>query len=205
MVCTLPKNTHNWKIKQKLIIKLIIAQGKYIYERSSTNGKRVQCNNGAKNHCVVMPDANKNKSISQIIGAAFGAAGQRCMALSVAVFVGKSKEWIPEIVEAAKQLKVNAGHVPGADLGPVISPQSKNRIIELVESGVKEGAKLPLDGRGITVPGYEKGNFVGPTVISEVKVCCAFFFILLFNCLLERVMLYLELKYHKLRIILSTI
>lgn len=144
--------------------------GKYIYERSSTHGKRVQCNNGAKNHCVVLPDANKNKSISQIVGAAFGAAGQRCMALSVAVFVGKSKEWIPEIVEAAKKLNVNAGHVPGADLGPVISPQSKQRICELIESAAKEGANLPLDGRGIKVPNFEKGNFVGPTVITSVKV-----------------------------------
>lgn len=125
---------------------------------------------GAKNHCIVMPDANKNKTISQISGAAFGAAGQRCMALSVAIFVGKSKEWIPELVEAAKRLKVNAGHVPGTDLGPVISPQSKKRICDLIESGVHDGARLDLDGRGIVVPGYENGNFVGPTVLSDVKV-----------------------------------
>lgn len=125
---------------------------------------------GAKNHCVVLSDANKNKTLSQIAGAAFGAAGQRCMALSVAVFVGKSKEWIPELVEAAKRLKVNAGHMPGTDLGPVISPQAKQRIRELVESGVKDGAKLPLDGRDIVVPGYENGNFVGPTVLTDVKV-----------------------------------
>ncbi|XP_015587694.1 probable methylmalonate-semialdehyde dehydrogenase [acylating], mitochondrial isoform X2 [Cephus cinctus] len=143
--------------------------GKYIYKQSSAHGKRVQCNMGAKNHCVVMPDANKNKTISQIAGAAFGAAGQRCMALSVAIFVGKSKEWIKDIAEAAKRLKVNAGHVPGTDLGPVISPQSKKRIHELVESGVKDGADLVLDGRDIVVPGYENGNFVGPTVLSSVK------------------------------------
>lgn len=92
------------------------------------------------------------------------------MALSVAVFVGATNEWIPEIVNAAKRLNVNAGHVPGADFGPVISPQSKHRILELIESGVKEGANLPLDGRGIKVPGYEKGNFVGPTIITNVKV-----------------------------------
>ncbi|XP_066583272.1 probable methylmalonate-semialdehyde/malonate-semialdehyde dehydrogenase [acylating], mitochondrial isoform X2 [Prorops nasuta] len=143
--------------------------GKYIYKQSSAHGKRVQCNMGAKNHCVVLPDANKNKTLSQIAGAAFGAAGQRCMALSVAIFVGKSKDWIPELVEAAKHLKVNAGHVPGADLGPVISPRSKQRIIELVESGVKDGAGLPLDGRGIVVPGFENGNFVGPTILTNVK------------------------------------
>lgn len=143
--------------------------GKHIYKKASAHGKRVQCNMAAKNHCVVMPDANKNKTISQIVGAAFGAAGQRCMALSVAVFVGKSKHWIPEIVKAAETLKVNAGHVPHTDLGPVISPQSKQRILELVDSGIKDGAKIDLDGRQIVVPGYEKGNFVGPTVLSDVQ------------------------------------
>lgn len=145
-------------------------QGKYIYKQSSAHGKRVQCNMGAKNHCVVLPDANKNKTLSQIAGAAFGAAGQRCMALSVAIFVGQSKDWIPDLVQATKGLKVNAGHVPGTDLGPVISPQAKRRICELVESGINEGAKLALDGRGIVVSGYENGNFVGPTMLTDVKV-----------------------------------
>lgn len=115
-----------------------------------------------------MPDANKEHTLNQLVGAAFGAAGQRCMALSTAVFVGESKAWIPELVERAKKLKVNAGHMPDADLGPVISPQAKQRILQLVESGVKQGAKLVLDGRNITVPGYEKGNFVGPTVLADV-------------------------------------
>lgn len=142
--------------------------GKYIYERGSKNGKRVQSNMGAKNHGVIMPDAQKESTINQLVGAAFGAAGQRCMALSTAVFVGETKNWIPEIVEKAKQLKVNAGHEAGADLGPVISPQAKQRILSLVESGVKEGAKLDLDGRAVTVPGYEKGNFVGPTLLTKV-------------------------------------
>nr|XP_033326529.1 probable methylmalonate-semialdehyde dehydrogenase [acylating], mitochondrial isoform X1 [Megalopta genalis] len=143
--------------------------GKYIYKQSSAHGKRVQCNMGAKNHCVVLPDANKNKTISQIVGAAFGAAGQRCMALSVAIFVGRSKDWVPELVEAAKSLKVNAGHIPGTDLGPVISPQSKERIHRLVESGLKEQATLALDGRGLVVNGFEQGNFVGPTVLTNVQ------------------------------------
>lgn len=142
--------------------------GKFIYERGSKNGKRVQCNMGAKNHGVVMPDANKEHTLNQLAGAAFGAAGQRCMALSTAVFVGEARKWIPELVERAKKLKVNAGHVPGADLGPVISPEAKKRICELVESGVKEGAQLLLDGRSIVVPGYEKGNFVGPTILDNV-------------------------------------
>ncbi|XP_064484524.1 probable methylmalonate-semialdehyde/malonate-semialdehyde dehydrogenase [acylating], mitochondrial [Ornithodoros turicata] len=143
--------------------------GKFIYERGSKNGKRVQCNMGAKNHGVVMPDANKEYTLNQLAGAAFGAAGQRCMALSTAVFVGEARKWIPELVERAKKLKVTAGHEPGADLGPVISPEAKNRICDLVESGVKEGAKLLLDGRDIKVPGYEKGNFVGPTILDGVQ------------------------------------
>lgn len=82
----------------------------------------------------------------------------------------RSREWIPELVGASKRLKVNAGHIPGTDLGPVISPQSKRRICDLVESGVKDGATLALDGRGLVVHGFEKGNFVGPTVLTDVKV-----------------------------------
>lgn len=143
--------------------------GKYIYERGSRNGKRVQSNMGAKNHGVVMPDANKDHALNQLAGAAFGAAGQRCMALSTAVFVGESKQWINDLAERAKKLKVNAGNVPNTDLGPVISPEAKQRIISLVESGVKEGAKVVLDGRGIKVPGYESGNFIGPTILTDVR------------------------------------
>jgi malonate-semialdehyde dehydrogenase (acetylating)/methylmalonate-semialdehyde dehydrogenase len=143
--------------------------GKYIYERAGRNGKRVQSNMGAKNHGVIMADANKENTLNQLAGAAFGAAGQRCMALSTAVFVGDAKSWIPDLVERAKQLKVNAGHIPGTDVGPVISPQSKKRILELIQSGVDSGAKLVLDGRNITVPGFEKGNFVGPTILTDVQ------------------------------------
>jgi len=143
--------------------------GRHIYERGSKNGKRVQSNMGAKNHGVIMPDANKESTLTQLVGAAFGAAGQRCMALSTAVFVGDAKEWIPELVEKAKALKVNAGHLPGSDLGPVISPAAKERINKLVQSGIDQGAKCVLDGRDVVVPGYEHGNFVGPTVLTEVK------------------------------------
>ncbi|XP_071504602.1 methylmalonate-semialdehyde/malonate-semialdehyde dehydrogenase [acylating], mitochondrial-like [Diadema antillarum] len=142
--------------------------GVYIHERASKNGKRVQCNMGAKNHGVIMPDANKENTLNQLCGAAFGAAGQRCMALSTAVFVGEAKEWIPELIDRAKALKVDAGDQPGADLGPLISPQAKSRVCELIQTGVDEGAELLLDGRDISVKGYENGNFVGPTVISSV-------------------------------------
>jgi len=123
----------------------------------------------AKNHATIMPDADKQKTIDDIVGAAFGAAGQRCMALSAAVFVGEAKNWIPEIAARASQLKVSEGTQPGVKLGPVISPQAKERIINLVNTGVKEGAKLVLDGRNIKVPGFEKGNFVGPTILTDVK------------------------------------
>ena len=93
---------------------------------------------------MILPDANKEHTINQLVGAAFGAAGQRCMALSTAIFVGSSKEWIPEIVARAKKLQVNAGDQPGADLGPLISPEAKQRVCELVQSGVDEGAKVSL-------------------------------------------------------------
>jgi len=142
--------------------------GKYIYERGSKNGKRVQSNMGAKNHGVVLPDANKNATLNQLAGAAFGAAGQRCMALSTAIFVGEAREWIPELVDRAAKLKVGPGHVPGVDVGPVISPESKQRILSLIQSGADEGAKIILDGRNIKVDKYEKGNFVGPTILTEV-------------------------------------
>jgi len=123
----------------------------------------------AKNHATIMPDADKEKTIDAIVGAAFGASGQRCMAISAAVFVGEAKNWIPEIVKRAQKLKVTEGEQPGADVGPLISPQAKVRVENLIQSGISEGAKIALDGRGIQVPGYEKGNFVGPTVITDVK------------------------------------
>lgn len=91
------------------------------------------------------------------------------MALSTAVFVGEANEWIPDLVKRAQGLKVNAGHIAGTDVGPVISPQAKERIHRLIESSVKEGGKIVLDGRNVTVPKYEKGNFVGPTIITNVN------------------------------------
>lgn len=142
--------------------------GKYIYERASKNGKRVQSNMGAKNHGIVMADANKENTLNQLAGAAFGAAGQRCMALSTSIFVGEAQKWIPDLVERARKLKVDAGDQPGTDLGPVISAQAKERIHSLIESGVKEGAQLILDGRNIKVSGHEKGYFIGPTILSNV-------------------------------------
>ncbi|CAB1335202.1 unnamed protein product [Coregonus sp. 'balchen'] len=138
----------------KVIIFVVSNQaGEYVHERGSENGKRVQSNVGAKNHGVVTPDANKENTLNQLVGAAFGAAGQRCMALSTAILVGEARSWLPELVERDQA---------GVDVGPLISPQAKER------SGVDEGAQLLLDGRNLKVQGYENGNFVGPTIIGNV-------------------------------------
>lgn len=113
--------------------------GKHIYDRGCANGKRVQSNMGAKNHGVIMPDANKKATLNQLVGAAFGAAGQRCMALPHGIFVGDAKEWIDDLVDMAKNLKVNEGTVPGTDIGPMISPEAKERAAAVVEKGVEQG------------------------------------------------------------------
>ena len=143
--------------------------GTHVYNRASLAGKRVQCMMGAKNHAIVLPDANKEQTLNALAGAAFGAAGQRCMAVSTAVLVGEAQNWIPELVAKAKGLKVNAGTEKGTDVGPVISCAAKDRVEGLIERGVQEGAKLELDGRRPQVAGYENGNFVGPTIFSGVK------------------------------------
>ncbi|MGY2441925.1 CoA-acylating methylmalonate-semialdehyde dehydrogenase [Pseudomonas sp. SDO52101_S400] len=144
------------------------AVGTHVYDLAGKHGKRVQSMMGAKNHAVVLPDANREQALNALVGAGFGAAGQRCMATSVVVLVGAAKQWLPDLKALAQKLKVNAGSEPGTDVGPVISKKAKARILDLIESGIKEGAKLELDGRDISVPGYEKGNFVGPTLFSGV-------------------------------------
>ncbi|CAM4069488.1 CoA-acylating methylmalonate-semialdehyde dehydrogenase [Psychrobacter arenosus] len=141
--------------------------GKHVYERAGQAGKRVQCMMGAKNHAVILPDANKEQTLNQLAGAAFGAAGQRCMALSVVVLVGEAGNWVTDIKAKAESLVVSAGK-HDKDLGPVISPAAKDRVERLIATGVEEGASLLLDGRGIVVEGYEKGNFVGPTIFDHV-------------------------------------
>src|SRR5690554_4770476 len=142
--------------------------GTHVYHRASQSGKRVQCMMGAKNHGVVLPDANKEQTLNNIAGASFGAAGQRCMALPVMVLVGEAQNWLPDLVEKAKQLKVGAGVDGGTDVGPVISKSALDRIHSLIQKGVDEGAELVLDGRNPEVGGYENGNFVGPTIFANV-------------------------------------
>ncbi|GAA5998696.1 CoA-acylating methylmalonate-semialdehyde dehydrogenase [Rhodotorula paludigena] len=140
--------------------------GKYIYETGSKNGKRVQANLGAKNHCILMPDANKNFALNSIVGAAFGAAGQRCMALSTLVAVGDSQHWVDSLVERAKTLKVGNGFDPATEVGPLITPAAKERVESLIQSCQDQGGKILLDGRGVKVDGYPNGNFVGPTILE---------------------------------------
>lgn len=134
--------------------------GEYIYQRATANGKRCQANLGAKNHAAVLPDCNKNSTLNAIAGAAFGAAGQRCMALSTLVLVGETKNWVNDIADRAKALNVNGGFEEGADLGPVISPQAREKIEGLIASAEKEGADIILDGRGFRPEKYPNGNFV---------------------------------------------
>ena len=143
--------------------------GTHVYNRATLAGKRAQCMMGAKNHAVVLPDANKEQTLNNLVGAAFGAAGQRCMAASTAVLVGEAAKWLPELVEKSRGLKVNAGTEPGTDVGPVVSCSALGRVSGLIERGIAEGAKLELDGRKPKVSGYEQGNFVGPTIFSGVK------------------------------------
>ena len=143
--------------------------GTHVYNRAIPTGKRVQCMMGAKNHAIVMPDANKDQTLNALAGAGFGAAGQRCMAVSVAVLVGEAQKWVPDLVAKAKSLKMGVGTEKGVDIGPVISCAAHDRVHSLIERGVADGATLALDGRNPTVPGYEKGNFIGPTVFADVK------------------------------------
>jgi len=142
---------------------------KYIYEQSAKYGKRVQALGGAKNHLVVMPDANLDQAVDGIMGAAYGSAGERCMAVSVAVAVGSiADELVERIADKAQTLKVAPWTDPQAEMGPVISSDHKKKIEDYISIGEKEGAKIVLDGRDYKIQGYEKGYFVGPTLFDNV-------------------------------------
>lgn len=147
----------------------------YIYERGAHFGKRVQALGGAKNHMLIMPDADMDKTVDALMGAAFGSAGERCMAISVALFVGDSADAIiPKLVEKTKQLKVKNGVELDAEMGPIVTAQAHERISGYIANGVEEGADLLVDGRGFTVPGHENGYWLGGTlfdnVTSEMKI-----------------------------------
>jgi malonate-semialdehyde dehydrogenase (acetylating)/methylmalonate-semialdehyde dehydrogenase len=143
---------------------------RYIHGRASANGKRVQALGGAKNHAVVLPDAPLDFAADHLVASAFGAAGERCMAVSAAVAVGGAgDELVQTVAERARKVAVGPGRDPGSEMGPVITAAAKARIVGLIGTGVKQGAELPVDGRELTVPGHENGFFVGPTVIDRVR------------------------------------
>jgi len=144
---------------------------KYVYARAGANGKRAQCQGGAKNHVIVLPDADMAMA-TQIIGdSAFGCAGQRCLAVSVAVTVGEAQTSFRDaITNAATSLRVGNGLDEGVQMGPVITPQSKSRVESLIAMGEKQGAKVLLDGRNSKIPKYEAGNFVNPTILDDLPV-----------------------------------
>ena len=141
----------------------------YIYETAAKHGKRVQALGGAKNHMVVMPDADLNQAVDALMGAAYGSAGERCMAISVAVAVGDVGDaLIQKLAERIKTLKVSNGLTPGADMGPLVTKAHLEKVTSYVESGLNEGAKLIVDGRGIQVVGCENGFFLGGCLFDHV-------------------------------------
>ncbi|GAC32578.1 CoA-acylating methylmalonate-semialdehyde dehydrogenase [Paraglaciecola polaris] len=142
--------------------------GQHVYKTATDNMKRAQCFAGAKNHSVIMPDANKQQVLNNLVGASVGAAGQRCMAISVAVFVGDAGEWVEELATMIGQVKPGLWDDEDAAYGPLISPQAKARVLSLIQQGKDEGATCLVDGSDFTLKGYETGNWVGPTVFSDV-------------------------------------
>jgi len=142
---------------------------KYIYETGARNGKRVQALGGAKNHAVVLPDADMEFTADALIGAAYGSAGERCMAISTVVAVGDAADALLPLLKArAAEISVGRGDADGIEMGPVISAPHRDRIVSLIDSGVTQGAELVLDGRGLKVHGHENGFFVGPTLFDRV-------------------------------------
>ncbi|MGD9528842.1 MAG: CoA-acylating methylmalonate-semialdehyde dehydrogenase [Pseudonocardia sp.] len=142
---------------------------RYIYEHGTANGKRVQALGGAKNHAIVLPDAPLDFASDHLVAAAFGSAGERCMAISAAIAVGSAGDELVEVVaEKARAVKVGPGRDPESEMGPIVTAAARDRIVSLIGSGADQGAELTVDGRGLRVPGHEEGFFVGPTVIDRV-------------------------------------
>ncbi|HSV52419.1 MAG TPA: CoA-acylating methylmalonate-semialdehyde dehydrogenase [Burkholderiaceae bacterium] len=141
----------------------------YIYETGARHGKRVQALGGAKNHMVVMPDADVDQAVDALVGAGYGSAGERCMAISVAVLVGDvADRVIPKLAERARLLVIKNGMEPDAEMGPIVTRQALERIEGYIGVGVEEGAELVVDGRGLKVPGHEDGFFTGGTLFDRV-------------------------------------
>ncbi|HEY6749638.1 MAG TPA: CoA-acylating methylmalonate-semialdehyde dehydrogenase [Mycobacteriales bacterium] len=142
---------------------------RYIHQKASAAGKRVQALGGAKNHAIVLPDADLDFTSDHLVAAAFGSAGERCMAVSATVAVGSVGDALVDIVsEKARKVTVGAGRDAGSEMGPVITAAARDRIVGLIGSGQRQGASVPVDGRDLVVPGHEDGFFVGPTVLDAV-------------------------------------
>ena len=141
---------------------------RYIYQTGTQNFKRVQAFAGAKNHMVIMPDANKEQVINNLVGASVGAAGQRCMAISVAVFVDGAKDWIPDLKTTMAKMKPGRWDDEHAAYGPLISQQARERVLKLIQEGKDQGAVCELDGSECVVEGLPNGNWVGPTLFRGV-------------------------------------
>lgn len=143
---------------------------KYIYSRAAANGKRAQCQGGAKNLTIVLSDAEREMTVRVIADSAFGSAGQRCLATSLVVMVGDAIDWFQDMIcDIAAKRVVGYGLDPEVEMGPVITIKSKERIENLIEQGSKEGAKVLIDGRGAVIEGYEYGNFIRPTILGNVS------------------------------------
>ena len=142
----------------------------YVYSRATATGKRAQCMGGAKNHGIIMPDANMDQAVKDILGAAFGSAGERCMALPVVVPVGEgtAERFLEKMLPAIEKMKVGVSEDPDADYGPVVTGVHRDSINAQVSKAVKEGAELLVDGRGFELQGYEDGFFVGPSLLDNV-------------------------------------
>jgi malonate-semialdehyde dehydrogenase (acetylating)/methylmalonate-semialdehyde dehydrogenase len=143
---------------------------RYIYTTASANGKRVQALGGAKNHMVVMPDADMDAAADALVSAGYGSAGQRCMAISASVSVGDAADVLMQkVTERIARLKIGPGHERSNDMGPVVSPAARDRILDYIDQGERAGATLAVDGRSLRVPGHESGFFVGPTLFDRVS------------------------------------
>ncbi len=146
------------------------ATAKYLYNKASLNGKRVQAQGGAKNPVIILPDADMEMATKIVADSAFGCAGQRCLAVSLAITVAEARNTFTEMIcDAASTRVVGYGLDAGVQMGPVINPVSKARIEQLIEAGANEGAAIPVDGRGTVIKGYERGSFVRPTILSGIQ------------------------------------
>jgi malonate-semialdehyde dehydrogenase (acetylating)/methylmalonate-semialdehyde dehydrogenase len=147
------------------------AIAEYVYSTGCAHGKRVQCFGGAKNHMIVMPDADMDQAVDALMGAGYGSAGERCMAISVAVPVGRETgdALVKKLIPRVESLKIGPSSDPQADYGPLVTRAHLNKVKDYVELGVKEGAKLVVDGRDFRLQGYENGNFMGGCLFDEVK------------------------------------